>query len=37
MMNKPTHSHTHCQVAQSQRHKPKLAKEYGSANAERKS
>jgi len=27
-MNKPTHSHTHCQVAQSRLHKPKLGNKY---------
>jgi len=28
-------SHTHCQVAQSQPHEPKLVKEYVFANAEK--
>ena len=29
-------SHTHCQVAQSQPHEPKLVKEYVFANADRR-
>ena len=29
-------SHTHCQVAQSKPHKPKLVKEYGCPNAEKR-
>jgi hypothetical protein len=36
-MKKPTpSSHTHCQVAQSQPHEPKLVKEYARPNAEKR-